>query len=506
MNGVARKKYCVNGEWKESAAEKWMPVTDSSTGEVIAEVPCCTAKEVEEAVSSASAAFPSWSSMSLSKRTQMLFRWRSILNDHLEELTLICAKELGKNLTEARGDILKAIEPTEFACAAPYITQGNASLQVTTGFDTASYRMPLGVVAGIIPFNFPAMIPWGWVVPLAIATGNTVVLKAASLTPLTSMRIMELFYEEGGFPKGVVNLITCSRKEAELLLTDPRIKAVTFVGTTEIGKHIYSVAAAHGKRVQAQCEAKNHALVLEDCDLESTVNAIINSTYGCAGMRCMALPVVVVQESIADRFVALLKKKAQELKVGCAYDPETKLGPVVSEKHKKSVCSWIEKGIEEGARLVLDGRDIVVAGYENGFFVGPTILDHVTPEMTVGNREIFGPVTLVKRVKDFEEGLAVMNANPYANGSVIFTQSGYYAREFELRTDGGMVGINVGIPVPSAYFPFSGNKDSFFGDQHVLGIDGVRFYTRAKTVTKHWYDEKSRKKVMDTWEGTVERI
>lgn len=436
----------------------------------------------------------------------MLFRWRSILNDHLEELTLICAKELGKNLTEARGDILKAIEPTEFACAAPYITQGNASLQVTTGFDTASYRMPLGVVAGIIPFNFPAMIPWGWVVPLAIATGNTVVLKAASLTPLTSMRIMELFYEEGGFPKGVVNLITCSRKEAELLLTDPRIKAVTFVGTTEIGKHIYSVAAAHGKRVQAQCEAKNHALVLEDCDLESTVNAIINSTYGCAGMRCMALPVVVVQESIADRFVALLKKKAQELKVGCAYDPETKLGPVVSEKHKKSVCSWIEKGIEEGARLVLDGRDIVVAGYENGFFVGPTILDHVTPEMTVGNREIFGPVTLVKRVKDFEEGLAVMNANPYANGSVIFTQSGYYAREFELRTDGGMVGINVGIPVPSAYFPFSGNKDSFFGDQHVLGIDGVRFYTRAKTVTKHWYDEKSRKKVMDTWEGTVERI
>ena len=276
--------------------------------------------------------------------------------------------------------------------------------------------MPLSVVAGIVPFNFPAMIPWGWMVPLAIATGNTVVLKAASQTPLTSMRIMELFYDEGGFPKGVVNLVTCSRGESEVLLTDPRIKAVTFVGTTEIGKHIYSIAAAHGKRVQAQCEAKNHALVLEDCDLESTVNAIINSTYGCAGMRCMALPVIVVQESIADRFVALLKEKAMAMKIGCAYDPETKLGPVVSAKHKKSICDWIQKGLDEGAELVLDGRNVVVPGYENGFFVGPTILDHITPEMSIGQREIFGPVTLIKRVKTFEEGLAVMNANPFTLG------------------------------------------------------------------------------------------
>ncbi|MCD8148373.1 MAG: CoA-acylating methylmalonate-semialdehyde dehydrogenase [Clostridiales bacterium] len=506
MSEMIRKQYCVNGEWKDSKTDKWMQVTNSSTGEVMAEVPCCTVDEVEEAIAAADAAFPEWSAMSLSKRTQMMFKWRTILQDHLEELALLCSKELGKTLNEARGDVLKAIEPTELACATPYITQGNASLQVTTGFDTASYRAPLGVVAGIVPFNFPAMIPWGWMVPLAIATGNTVVLKAASQTPLTSMRIMELFYEEGGFPKGVVNLVTCSRNESEIFLTDPRIKAVTFVGTTTVGKHIYSVAAANGKRVQAQCEAKNHALVLEDCDLESTVNAIINSTYGCAGMRCMALPVIVVQESIADQFVALLKKKAMAMKVGCAYDPETNLGPVVSAKHKESVCNWIQKGIDEGAELVLDGRDIVVPGYENGFFVGPTILDHVTPDMTVGTREIFGPVTTIKRVKDFEEGLAVMNANPFANGSAIFTQSGYYARQFEMRTDGGMVGINVGIPVPSAYFPFSGNKNSFFGDQHVLGIDGVRFYTRAKTVTKHWYDEESAKKAMDTWEGTVERI
>ena len=502
---MIRKQYCVNGEWKDSKTEKWMKVTDSSTGEVIAEVPCCTVDEVEEAIASAAAAFPAWSQMSISKRTQMMFKWRDILVAHLDELTVLCAKELGKNLDEARGDILMAIEPTELACATPFISQGTAALQVTTGFDTASYRMPLGVVAGIVPFNFPAMIPWGWMVPLAIATGNTVVLKAASFTPLTAMRIMELFYTEGGFPKGVVNLVTCSRKESELFLTDPRVKAVTFVGSTEIGKHIYSIAAANGKRVQAQCEAKNHALVLEDCDLESAVKAIINSTYGCAGMRCMALPVIVVQESIADRFVALLKEKAMELKVGCAYDPETKLGPVVNAEHKKSICDWIQKGIDEGAELVLDGRDIVVPGYENGFFVGPTILDHVKPGMTVGDREIFGPVTLIKRVKDFDEGIALMNANPFANGSVIFTQSGYYARKFEMLTDGGMVGINVGIPVPTAYFPFSGNKDSFFGDLHVLGIDGVRFYTRAKTVTTHWYDEHSHKKAIDTWEGTVER-
>lgn len=502
---IERKGYCVYGEWRESKTDKWMPVTDSSTGEVIAEVPCCTVDEVEEAITSAAKAFPEWSMLSISKRTQYMFKWRNILTEHLEELAYLCAKELGKNLNEARGDVLKAIEPTELACATPFISQGNASLQVTTGFDTASYRMPLGVVAGIVPFNFPAMIPWGWMVPLAIATGNTVVLKAASYTPLTAMRIMELFYEEGGFPKGVVNLVTCSRQESEIFLTDPRIKAVTFVGTTGVGKHIYSVAAAHGKRVQAQCEAKNHALVLEDCDLDSASNAIINSTYGCAGMRCMALPVVVVQESIADQLVAMLKEKAMNLKVGCAYDPETKLGPVVNAKHKESVCNWIQKGIDEGAELVLDGRDIIVPGYENGFFVGPTILDHVTEEMQVGQREIFGPVTIVKRVKDFDEGLRVMNANPFANGSVIFTQSGYYARKFEMLTDGGMVGINVGIPVPSAYFPFSGNKDSFFGDLHVLGPDGYRFFTRAKTVTTHWFDAASAARVVGTWEGSTEQ-
>ena len=506
MSDVKRMGYCVNGEWKMSTTEKYMPITDSSTGEVIAEVPCCTAEEVDSAIAAADEAFKSWSMLSVAKRVQYMFRWRDVLYAHKEELSVLCAKELGKNIKEARGDVQKAIEPTEEACALPSMVQGDACMQVTTGYDTATYRMPLGVCAGIVPMNFPAMIPWGWMVPLAVATGNTVVLKANSNTPLTSMRMMELFYEEAGFPKGVVNLVTTSRVEADILLTDPRVKAVTFVGTNGVGKRVYSVAAEHGKRVQAQCEAKNHALVLEDCNLEATVNAIINSTYGCAGMRCMALPVVVVQESIADEFVALLKKKAQAMKVGCAYDEETDLGPVVTAQHKKKVCDWIQKGIDEGAELVLDGRDIVVPGFENGFFVGPTILDHVKPGMSVGDCEIFGPVTCIKRVKNYEEGIAIMNANPFANGSCIFTQSGYYSRKFVMETDGGMVGVNVGIPVPSAYFPFSGNKDSFFGDLHVLGKDGYRFFTRAKTVTTHWFDENAAKKVVGTWEGSTESI
>ncbi len=502
---VKKAGYCVYGEWRESKTEKYQDITNSSTGEVMAQVPCCTADEVEDAIASAQAAFPEWSRLSLSKRQQFMFKWRDILYEHKEELSQICAMELGKTIDEARGDVQKAIEPTEEACALPDMIQGYAAMNVTTNYDSVSYRVPLGVTAGIVPMNFPAMIPWGWMVPLSIACGNTVVLKASSQTPLTSMRMMELFYTEGGFPAGVVNLVTCSRVEADIFTTDPRVKAITFVGTTAVGKDIYSKGAANGKRVQAQTEAKNHALILEDCNLEATVNAVINSTYGCAGMRCMALPVVVVQESIADDFVALLKEKAMALKVGCANDESSQMGALVSAAHKKKVCDWIQTGIDEGAELVLDGRDIVVPGYENGYFVGPTILDHVEPGMTVGDREIFGPVTCVKRVKDYDEGIAIMNANPYANGSVIFTQSGYYSRKFTMDTDGGMVGINVGIPVPTAYYPFSGNKDSFFGDLHVLGKDGYHFFTRAKTVTTHWFDDNAASRKVGTWEGSTEQ-
>ena len=361
----------------------------------------------------------------------------------------------------------------------------------------------VGVFAGIVPFNFPGMIPMGWMTPLCIAAGNTIVLKLASMTPMTAMRLAELL-QEAGLPDGVVNLVTCSRNEAELLLTHPDIKGVTFVGSTSVGLHIYSTAAAHGKRVQALCEAKNHALVLDDAALERSARGIINSAFGCAGERCMALPVVVAQEGIADKLVSLLVQYAKELKIGPAYDKTSKLGPVVSAEHRASILNWIEKGIEEGAELVLDGRNPVVPGYENGFYVGPTIFDHVEPGMTVGDKEIFGPVLCIKRVKTFEEGLELMNTNPYANGSVIFTQSGYYAREFAKHTDGGMVGVNVGIPVPVGVFPFTGHKLSFFGDLHTLGKDGIRFYTETKAVTTRWFDEEEKKATsVDTWDGSV---
>ena len=289
-----------------------------------------------------------------------------------------------------------------------------------------------------------------------------------------------------------------------MFLEHPDIKGITFVGSTEVGLHIYSTAAANGKRVQALCEAKNHALVLNDAPIERTAAGIINAAFGCAGERCMALPVVVVQEDIADDLVQAIVEKAKEIKVGPAYDKSTGMGPVVNERHKKFVTNWIAKGIEEGAELILDGREIQVPGYENGCYVGPTIFDHVKPGMTIGDREVFGPVLCIKRVKDFEEGLAVMNANPYANGSVIFTQSGHFAREFARRTDGGMVGVNVGIPVPVGMFPFNGHKKSFFGDLHCLGKDGYRFYTEGKVVTTRWFDEEEKKaKTVSTWDGTI---
>lgn len=493
----------INGKFVESAAKRYMDIYDPSTGEVIAKTPCCTSEEVEAAIQAAKAAFPSWSNTPCSKRVEVLYRFRDLLNAHMDELIYILCRENGKNWEEAHGDLLKVKEPVEIACGAPSIMMGESLMNVTQGFDSVLYREPLGVFAGIAPFNFPAMIPMGWMMPMCIATGNTLVLKAASMTPMTSFRLVELL-QEAGLPDGVVNIVTCSRNEAELFLTHPDVKGVTFVGSTEIGKHVYATAAAHGKRVQALCEAKNHALVLEDAPIERTAAGILNSSFGCAGERCMALPVVVVQQSIADRLVAEILRQIKSKKVGPAYDKQTDLGPVVTAAHKKFVTDWIAKGESEGAQLVLDGRDIVVPGYENGFYVGHTIFDHVTPEMTVGQSEIFGPVLCIKRVEDFEEGLRVMNANPFANGSVIFTQNGYYAREFAKRTHGGMVGVNVGIPVPAGIFPFAGHKNSFFGDLHALGKDGMRFYTETKVVTTRWFHEEETKVTkVSTWDGAM---
>ena len=480
-----------------------MDIYDPSTGEVQARAPRCTKDEVNYAIECARKAFGPWSKTPVMKRVQVLFNFRDLVVKHMDELTDICAREHGKVWSEAQGDILKVKEPVEFACGAPNMMVGESMMETSKGYDTVLYREPIGVFAGIVPFNFPGMIPMGWMTPLCIATGNTMVLKAASMTPMTAMRLTEL-WQEAGLPDGVLNIVTCSRQEAELLLTHPDVKGVSFVGSTAVGLHIYSTAAAHGKRVQALCEAKNHALVLDDAALERSAAGIINSSFGCAGERCMALPVIVAQESIADRLAEHLIKLAKNLKIGPAYDKTSDMGPVVTAEHKAFVTKWIEKGIEEGATLVLDGREHKVEGFEKGFYLGPTIFDNVTEEMSIGREEVFGPVLCIKRVKSFEEGLTIMNGNRFANGSVIFTQSGYYAREFTRRTDGGMVGVNVGIPVPVGIFPFSGHKNSFFGDLHVLGKDGVKFFTETKCVTTRWFDEEEMKRTkVDTWDGSI---
>ena len=503
MADIQRLKYFVNGQWLDSKTDKYMDIYNPSTGDVIAKTPCCTVDEVNSAIAAASAAFPAWSQTPVMKRVQVLFNFRDLLNKHMDELTYLVAHEHGKVWGEAEGDILKVKEPIEMACGTPSLMMGESLMNTSTGYDTVLHREPIGVFAGIVPFNFPGMIPMGWMAPLCISTGNTLVIKAASMTPMTAMRMTEL-WQEAGLPDGVLNIVTCSRNEAEIFLTHPDVKGVTFVGSTSVGLHIYSTAAAHGKRVQALCEAKNHGLVMEDAALERAARGIINSSFGCAGERCMALPVIVAHEAIADKLVALLVQYAKELKIGPAYDKTSQLGPVVTEGHRKFVLSWIEKGIQEGAKLVLDGRKVTVPGFENGFYLGPTIFDHVTPDMTIGDDEIFGPVICVKRVKNFDEGVELMNRNRFANGSVIYTQSGYYAREFSRRTHGGMVGINVGIPVPVGIFPFSGHKNSFFGDLHALGKDGVKFFTETKCVTSIWFDQQEMKKTsVDTWDGSV---
>jgi malonate-semialdehyde dehydrogenase (acetylating)/methylmalonate-semialdehyde dehydrogenase len=503
MSEVKIVKPFINGKFVESKTQQYTDAYNPSTGEIIAKVPCCVREEVEQAVAAAKAAYPAWSGTPAVKRVQVLYNLRDLLVRHMDELTHLVAFENGKAWEEAQGDVLKAKEGTEQAIAAPSLMMGESLMDTSSGFDTVLYREPLGVFAGIVPFNFPAMIPMGWMTPICIACGNTIVLKAATFTPQSCLRIAEL-YREAGLPDGVINIVTCSRAEAELFLEHPDIKGVSFVGSTAVGLHVYETAAKNGKRVQALCEAKNHALVLEDVPIERTAAGIINAAFGCAGERCMALPVIVVQESIADKLVASIVEKAGRIKVGPAYEKTTGMGPVVNAGHKKFVEDWIRKGIDEGAEIVLDGRNYKVPGYENGFYIGPTILDHVKPGMTVGECEVFGPVLCVKRVKDFHEGIALMNVNPFANGSVIFTQNGYYAHEFARHTDGGMVGVNVGIPVPVGMFPFSGHKRSFFGDLHCLGKDGYRFYTETKVLTTRWFDEEEKKSgKVSTWDGTI---
>lgn len=504
MNALPVMKPYIGGEWIESESTKFTTIYDPSTGKPIAQVPQCTAAEVEKAIAAAKAAYPAWKNTPVRSRASIMMKLRNLIERDKEELTRMVATENGKCWSEAAGDVAKALEMTELACSAPSLLMGESLMDTSRGYDTTLYREPIGVFAGIAPWNFPAMIPVGWMAPLAIVCGNTFVLKPASTTPMTCMKFAEL-YKEAGVPDGVFNIVPCSRTEAEILLTHPDVRGITFVGSTDVGLHVYSTAAAHGKRVQALCEAKNHALVLKDAPITRTAAGIMNSAFGCAGERCMALPAVVVEEEIADALVAELVRLCKEQKVGPAYDKSSNLGPVGSKGHQKFVLDWIEKGIEEGAQLVLDGRDVKVEGYEDGYYIGHTIFDHVTEDMTIGNREVFGPVLCIKRVKSFEEGMALMNRNPFANGSVIFTQNGYYAREFAKHTDGGMVGVNVGIPVPIGVFPFCGHKRSFFGDLHCHGKDAFRFYTESKCVTMRWFDEEEMKKEkVDTWDGSAQ--
>ncbi|MEJ2057402.1 MAG: CoA-acylating methylmalonate-semialdehyde dehydrogenase [Desulfofustis sp.] len=506
MNKPIRLKYHCGGQWLESSTDHYMDCYNPSTGEILAQAPQCTGEEVEQVIAAAADAYPGWADTPVSKRVQVLFRMKHLIDEHLEELTHLLASEMGKAWQEAMGDVLKVNEVVEFAAGAPHLLKGESLMQVSPGYDTVQYHHSIGVFAGIAPWNFPAMIPHGWMTPICIAAGNCMVLKAASFVPQSSMRMMEL-WQEAGLPDGVLNVFTAGRNEAEILLQHPDIKGVSFVGSTKVGKHIYATAAANGKRVQALCEAKNHALVLRDCKHERTARGIINAFCGCAGQRCMALPTIVVENAIADQLVELLKKFSIEHQqsLGPAFEKSSHMGPLVNRGHMDFVLNWIETGIKEGAELVLDGRNPAVPpGCENGYFIGPTIFDHVTEDMSIGREEIFGPVLVVKRVDSFEEGLAVANASRFANGSVIYTQNGYYAREFAYRTDGGMVGINVGIPVPVGIFGFTGHKQSFFGDLHVMGRDGFTFFTETKNVTQTWFseDQESSRKV-DTWDGTI---
>jgi malonate-semialdehyde dehydrogenase (acetylating)/methylmalonate-semialdehyde dehydrogenase len=500
-----RLKYLAGGEWRDSRTDEWYPITNSSTGEVMAEAPRCTPEEVDEAVAAAVAAFPAWRDTPLPQRVQVMFKLKDRLERELPALAKLLATEMGKSYEEARGDVLKAIEVVELACATPVTMMGDSLMNVSAGYDTVTYREPLGVFVGIAPWNFPAMIPMGWMTPLAITTGNTFVLKAASFVPQTAMRMAELLIDSG-LPPGVFNLVTCSRHEAERLLSHPDVRGVSFVGSKQVGAHVYATAAAHGKRVQALTEAKNHALILRDAPIKATAQRVINSAFGCAGERCMALPVIVVEDVIADELVATISKLAQERRIGPAYDEATEMGPLVNQDHLDFVTGWIERSVHEGAELVLDGREVEVPGHENGYFLGPTVFDHVTEDMACGREEVFGPVLYVKRVADFDEGVDVINRSEFANGSSVFTRSGYHAREFARRIDGGMVGINVGIPVPISVFPFSGHKSSFFGDLHVMGRDGVAFFTETKAVTSYWFDEEALKgDRVGTWEGTISR-
>jgi malonate-semialdehyde dehydrogenase (acetylating)/methylmalonate-semialdehyde dehydrogenase len=448
---------------------------------VIEQVPLSAAADVDAAVKAAAAAYPAWSRTAVMERVRLMFRFKALLEEHFEELAAIVTRHHGKTLDESRGEVRRGIEVVDFACGAPTLLQGRTLRDVSGGVDQDLYRYPVGVCAGIPPFNFPVMIPL-WMFPLAVVAGNTFVLKPSERTPLGAQRLAEVFLE-AGFPEGVLNVVHGAREAVDALLTHPQVQAISFVGSAPVAKHVYETAAANGKRVQALGGAKNHIVVMPDADPEITVPAILNSAFGNAGERCLAGSVAVAVGHAADHLLESLSDAASKMVVGPGDQPGVQVGPLIRADHRDKVAGYVDKGVAEGAQLLVDGRHEMS---RKGFFLGPTILDRVTSDMAVGHEEIFGPVLSVARAATLDDAIAQANRMALGNMATIFTKSGRAAREFRDRVEAGMTGINVPIAQPFAFFPFSGWKGSFFGDLHVHGTDGIEFYTRKKVVVTRW--------------------
>ena len=461
------------------------PVTNPATGEVTAEVALADADDVRQVIQAAAAAFPAWRDTSLARRTQILFAFRELLNARKEELAEIITREHGKVLSDALGEVTRGQEVVEFACGMPHLLKGGFTENASTKVDSYSLNQPLGPVAIISPFNFPAMVPM-WFFPIAIAAGNTVVLKPSEKDP-SAANWMARLWAEAGLPEGVFNVVHGDKAAVDELLENPEIKSVSFVGSTPVAEYIYRTAASHGKRVQALGGAKNHAVILPDADLDLAADAMVNAGYGSAGERCMAISVAVAVGASADALVDKIAERTRTIRTGDG-TKEADMGPLVTSEHRDKVASYIEAGEREGATVVLDGRQVDPDGGPDGYWLGPTLLDNVTPEMSVYRDEIFGPVLSVVRVESYEEAVELVNNNPYGNGTAIFTNDGGAARRFQNEIEVGMVGINVPIPVPMAYYSFGGWKASLFGDTHAHGVQGVHFFTRTKAVTARWLD------------------
>ncbi|URQ61018.1 CoA-acylating methylmalonate-semialdehyde dehydrogenase [Pantoea alhagi] len=478
----------IGGKITYSASNETIPVYDPATGKVVRELTQSTADEVAQAIEVAHNAFPEWSNTSPLRRARVMFNFKMLLEKHRDELAELIVSEHGKVWSDALGELTRGMEVVEFACGIPHLIKGEYSPNVGTGVDSYSLMQPLGVVAGITPFNFPAMVPM-WMFPIALACGNTFVLKPPALDPSAAVRMAELL-SEAGLPDGVFNVVHCSNEDAAQLYTDSRVQAVSFVGSSGVAEHIYKTASAYGKRVQAFGAAKNHAIVMPDADLDATVNAIMGGAFGSAGERCMALPVVVaVGDDTADKLIARLTPLIKALRVGPGMhkgSEENEMGPVVSAVHQKKVLGYIDKGVAEGAALVVDGRNFQVPGHAEGYYVGGTLFDNVTTDMVIWREEIFGPVLGIMRAPDYQSALALVNSHEFGNGSAIFTSNGHTARDFVQNVEAGMVGVNVPVPVPMAFHSFGGWKRSVFGALNVHGPDGVRFYTRMKTATARW--------------------